>query len=93
MVLLHGPVARVLIATYLVALTIAVRRVQVLPRGVLVGNVVLAVINLALVPSLFFGMNAAFVYAANGWGSVASIGAVNVIWFAVLGGCVLRSRG
>ena len=54
---------------------------------------VLAVINLALVPSLFFGMNAAFVYAANGWGSVASIGAVNLIWFAVHGGCVLGARG
>jgi hypothetical protein len=52
---------------------------------------VLAVVNLALAPSLFFGMDAADFYAANGWGAVASIGAVNVIWFAVLGRAILRS--
>jgi hypothetical protein len=93
MVLLHGPIARVLIATYLIALTAAVARRRVLPRGVQVGNVVIAVVNLAQIPSVFFGMNAAFIYAANGWGSVASIGALNVIWFAIIGGCICRSRG
>jgi len=35
-------------------------------------------------------MDAANFYAANGWGAVASIGALNVIWFAVLGAAILR---
>jgi hypothetical protein len=92
MVLLHGPIARALIATFLTALTISAARTRLLPRWVLTGNILLAFINLALVPSLFFGMNAANFYAANGWGAVASIGAVNVIWFAVLGGSILTRR-
>lgn len=92
MVLLHGPIARGLVATFLIALTVSAARTGLLRRWVLTGNIVLALINLALVPSLFFGMNAAEFYAANGWGAVASIGAINVIWFATLGGAILRSR-
>jgi hypothetical protein len=92
MVFLHGPIARALVATFLVTLTISAARRRLLPSWVLTGNIVLALINLALVPSLFFGMNPAHFYAANGWGAVASIGAVNVIWFAVLGGSILAHR-
>ena len=90
-VLLHGPIARVLIATFLITLAVAARH-AVLPGWVRTGSVVLAVVNLAMVPSLFFGMDPAFAYAANGWGSVASMGAVNMIWFGVLGAAVLRAR-
>ena len=90
-VLLHGPIARLLVAMFLVALSIAARG-GILPGWVRVGNAVLALANLALVPSLFFGMDPAHFYAANGWGSTASIGAVNVIWFGVISVAVLRSR-
>ena len=88
-VLLHGPIARVLIATYLVALAVAARG-GVLPPWACTGSVVVAVVNLAMVPSLFFGTDAAFAYAANGWGSVAVTGAVDLVWFAALGAAVLR---
>jgi hypothetical protein len=37
-------------------------------------------------------MNAAEFYAANGWGAVASIGLINVIWFAIIGGSLLVQR-
>lgn len=92
MVLLHGPIGRVLVATFLLGLAAALSGRGCFPRWVLTGSVVLALANLALVPSLFFGMDAARFYAANGWGAVASIGALNVIWFAVLGRAVLRAR-
>ncbi|ADD39895.1 hypothetical protein [Stackebrandtia nassauensis] len=92
MVLLHGPIARGLVAAFLITLTISAARTGLLRRWVLTGNIILALTNLALVPSLFFGMNAANFYAANGWGAVASIGLINVIWFATLGGALLRSR-
>jgi hypothetical protein len=92
MVLLHGPIARALVATFLISLTISAARTRLLPRWVLVGSVVLALVNLALLPSIFFGMNAAEFYAANGWGAVASIGAINVIWLAILGGSLLVPR-
>ncbi len=92
MVMLHGPIARVLVAVFFLgfAATPAVRRH--FSTRVVKGSVVMAVLNLALVPSIFFGMDAADFYAANGWGATASIGAVNVIWLAVLGRAVLRTR-
>jgi hypothetical protein len=92
MVMLHGPIARVLVAVFFLgfAATPAVRRH--FSTRVVKGCIALAVVNLALVPSIFFGMDAADFYAANGWGATASIGAVNVIWLAVLGRAVLRTR-
>jgi hypothetical protein len=92
MTLLHGPIARVLVATFLIALAAAPEAGRLFSRRVRRGSVVLAVVNLALVPSLFFGMDAADFYAANGWGAVASIGAINVIWIAVLGRALLRAK-
>lgn len=92
MAFLHGPVARVLVATFLVALVHTPLARRHFSRRVRRGSVALAAVNLALVPSLFFGMDAANFYAANGWGATASIGAVNVIWLAVLGGAVLRMK-
>jgi hypothetical protein len=91
MVLLHGPVARVLVATFLIALVLTPTARRRFSRRVRTGSLLLAGINLALIPSLFFGMDAADFYAANGWGAVASIGAINVIWFAVLGRSIIRS--
>jgi len=91
MVMLHGPIARVLVAVFLLALAVTPTARHYFSRRILRGSVVLALVNLALVPSLFFGMDAADFYAANGWGAVASIGAVNVIWFAALGRSVLRT--
>ena len=92
-VLLHGPVARVLVAAFLVGLALAPGASVLFSGRVRAGGVVLAAINLALVPSLFFGMDAKDFYAANGWGATASIGAINVLWLALLGRSVLVSRG
>jgi hypothetical protein len=89
-VLLHGPIARFLVALFLIALYFATAKI--FSNRVRSGSLALAIVNLALVPSLFFGMNPAFFYAANGWGTTATIGAVNMIWFAVLGLAVLRSK-
>ncbi|MCK9932302.1 hypothetical protein MXD62_35050 [Frankia sp. Mgl5] len=90
MALMHGPIARLLIAAFLIALAVAVHRTASLPRRVRKGSVLLAVVNLAFVPSLFFGMDPANFYAANGWGSTASIGIVNMLWTAAIGAAILR---
>jgi hypothetical protein len=92
MALLHGPIARLLVATLLLALAVAIHRTRVLPGWVRTGSVLLALVNLAFVPSLFFGMDPAHFYAANGWGSTASIGAVNMIWIGAIGVALLRGR-
>lgn len=93
MALLHGPIARALVVTFLVALAIEVHRSGVLPSWVRTGSVVLAVVNLAFVPSLFFGMNPENFYAANGWGSTASLGMVNMLWIGAIGVALLRGQG
>jgi hypothetical protein len=90
MVLLHGPIARLLLATFFLALAVAVHRTNSLPRRIGTGSVLLAAVNLAFVPSLFFGMDPANFYAANGWGSTASIGMVNMLWTGAIGAAVLR---
>ncbi len=92
MALLHGPIARFLIATFLITLAVSVRRTGALPRWVANGSLLLAAVNLAFVPSLFFGMDPANFYAANGWGSTASIGAVFMLWTGAVGLAVLRDR-
>ena len=93
MALLHGPIARASVVTFLVALAIEVHRSGVLPSWVRTGSVVLAVVNLAFVPSLFFGMNPENFYAANGWGSTASLGMVNMLWIGAIGVALLRGQG
>jgi hypothetical protein len=92
MALLHGPIARFFVTTFLVALVVAVRRTRVLPRWVATGSLVVAVANLAFVPSLFYGMDPSNFYAANGWGSTASLGAVNMFWIGAISVAILRHR-
>lgn len=91
MAMLHGPIARVLVSVFLIGLACARQASSLFSRRLRGGCIALAIVNLALIPSLFFGMDPADFYAANGWGATASIGAVNVIWFAVLGGAILRN--
>ena len=90
MALLHGPVARLLIAAFLLALAAAIVRSTILPDWVRTGSIFLAVVNLAFVPSLFFGMAPEDFYAANGWGSTASIGMVNMLWVGAIGVALRR---
>ena len=90
MALLHGPIARALIAGHLIALAAAVSRTGALPRWVRTGGIALAAVNLAFVPSLFFGMDPAHFYAANGWGSTASIGSLFLLWTGAVGIAILR---
>lgn len=92
MALLHGPIARILIAAFLVALAVGAHRTGALPQWARTGSVLLAIVNVAFIPSVFYGMNPENFYAANGWGSTASIGAVFMLWTGTLGLTILRGR-
>jgi hypothetical protein len=92
MVLIHGPIARILTAVVLIGIGYAVSRTGMLPRWVTVTGYILAAVNLAFLPSLYFGMDPADFYAANGWGSTASISSVFFYWVAAVGIAVLRRR-
>jgi hypothetical protein len=89
--LMQGGISRLLMALFLVALGIAVGRLRFLPRWVGRSAYVLAVINLAFVPAIFFGDDAADFYSAQGWGTTATMGAVWSLWTLAVSISTLRS--
>lgn len=89
--ILYGSISRLMLALFLTSLGHAVLRTRLLPRWTGRSAYVLAGINLAFVPSLFFGNDPAFFYAANGWGTTALMGAVLSYWLLALGVCTYRS--
>jgi hypothetical protein len=91
--ILYGSISRVMLALFLTAFGYAVSRTRLLPRWTGRSAYVLAGINLAFVPSLFFGNTPANFYAANGWGTTALMGAVLSYWLLAVGICVYRSAG
>jgi hypothetical protein len=92
MVLIHGPIARILTIVVLVSFGLAASRTAGLPRWIGTSAYIIAVANLAFIPSLYFGMNAANFYASNGWGSTATISSVLLYWTAAVGVALLRRR-
>ncbi|CAM5456270.1 hypothetical protein GCM10010329_33320 [Streptomyces spiroverticillatus] len=90
--LLHGSVARLLTAVLLTAAGYAILRSGVLPRWTGHWAYAVAAVNLAFVPSLFFGTDAADFYSAVGWGNTALTAALLVYWALAVGVAVLRRR-
>ncbi|MFJ9630955.1 hypothetical protein ACIRU8_24905 [Streptomyces sp. NPDC101175] len=83
--ILYGSISRLMLAFFLTALGFAVSRTGLLPRWTGRSAYVLAAVNLAFVPSLFFGNTPAHFYAANGWGTTALMGALLSYWLLALG--------
>jgi len=89
--LLQGAVSRLLMGLFLIALGIAVTRLRFLPPWVGRSAYVLAAVNLAFVPAVYFGDDPADFYSAQGWGTTASMGAVWSIWTLAVSISTLRS--
>lgn len=89
--ILYGSISRLLLALFLAATGYTIARTNLLPRWTTRSAYALAAINLAFVPSLFFGNTPADFYAANGWGTTASMGALLSYWLLVLGVSAYRS--
>src|SRR5262249_56094592 len=69
--LLHGSVTRLVTALLLTAAGYAILRTRALPRWSGRIAYLLAAVNLAFVPSLYFGVDPAHFYSALGWGNTA----------------------
>jgi hypothetical protein len=89
--LLQGGVSRLMMALFLIAFGILVVRLDLLPRWVGRSAFVLAVINLAFLPAVYFGDDAADFYSAQGWGTTASMGALWGVWILAVSISLLRS--
>ncbi|WP_067636865.1 hypothetical protein [Nocardia coubleae] len=87
--ILYGTVARLLEGLFLVAFATAAARL--LPRWCIVISWALAAVNFAFVPSLFFGNVPAEFYAANGWGTTATVGGLTLLWLFAIGSALFLS--
>lgn len=89
--LLQGAISRLLMALFLITLGITISQLRFLPAWVARSAYVLAAINLAFVPAMYFGDNAADFYSAQGWGTTASTGALWSLWTLAVSISTLRS--
>ncbi|MEH0548403.1 hypothetical protein QA802_36675 [Streptomyces sp. B21-105] len=89
--ILYGSISRLMLALFLTAFGQAVVRTGLLPRWTGRSAQVLAGVNLGFVPSLFFGNDPAFFYAANGWATTALMGFVLSYWLLAVGISTYRS--
>lgn len=90
--LLYGSITHLLLMVFGLAFGYAVLRTGALRRWAAWSAFAVAVVQLALVPSMFFGFNSYEFYAANGWGSVATFNGLTVLWLALVGVAVFRSK-
>ena len=89
-VLMHGSVTRLVTALLLTAAGYAIVRTRALPRWAGRTAYLLAAVNLAFVPSLFFGMDPARFYSALGWGNTALTAGLITYWAAAVGIAAMR---
>ncbi|MFD3506721.1 hypothetical protein [Nocardia sp. NPDC058666] len=86
---LYGTVSRLMEGLFLVAFAIAAARL--LPRWCIAASWALAAVNFAFVPSLYFGNVPADFYAANGWGTTATVGGFTMLWLFAIGAALYRT--
>lgn len=89
--LLWGSIGRAMTTLFLSASGMAILRGRLMP--VWFGQLawVLAVVNLAFLPAMFFGPDAAQFYSAVGWGTTATIPALVICWILVASIILLRT--
>ncbi|WP_329622518.1 hypothetical protein OG357_20450 [Streptomyces sp. NBC_01255] len=90
--LLYGSIGRILIAVFLVAAGYAVVRSGLLSLWAARSAYAIALINLAFVPSLYFGNDTGHFFSANGWGTTATIASLYAYWVLAVGIALLRQR-
>ncbi|MFI9504015.1 hypothetical protein [Nocardia sp. NPDC052566] len=88
--ILYGSISKLLMALFLGAFAYAFA--DRLPRWTVRSAAVLAVVQLAFVPSLYFGNDPANFYAANGWGTTATMGGFIILWILAASIAILRTR-
>ncbi|MCF3960573.1 hypothetical protein [Streptomyces fuscigenes] len=89
--ILYGSISRLMLGIFLACVGFILSRTRLLPRWTCWSAYTLAAVNLAFVPSLFFGNVPAHFYAANGWGTTALMGAILSYWLLAVGVSTVRS--
>jgi hypothetical protein len=91
-ILIHGSIKRLLTAVLLVPAGYVIIRSGLLPRWVGRVAYTIALVNLAFVPSLYFGKDATEFYSALGWGNSAFTASFLGLWITIVGIILLSRR-
>lgn len=78
--LAHGPIKRLLTVIFLVAAGFAAAESQLWPKWLRVSGYIIALVNLAFVPSLYFGTDPTDFYAVHSWANSAVTGSLLFYW-------------
>lgn len=89
-ILIHGPIKRLLTAILLLAAGFAIIRARIVPVWLGRAAYVIALFNLAFVPSIYFGKDATQFYSALGWGNSAFCASFLAYWIVAVGIVLLR---
>lgn len=90
-ILVHGSIKRMLTAILLLTAAFAIRSTRVLPNWLALASVAIAVVNLAFVPSIYFGKDPTAFYSAIGWGNTALTGSLITYWIIAASIAMLRA--
>ncbi len=88
--LLWGSIGRAMATLFLSAAGLAILRGRLMPAWFGRLAWILAAVNLAFVPSIYFGPDSTHFYSANGWGTTATIPGLVVCWILVASAILLR---
>jgi hypothetical protein len=88
--LFYGSIGRALTCVYLIVVGFGIQRTRIVPGWVARFAYVIAAINLAFVPSLYFGADATRFYSAIGWGNTALVASLIGWWTMATGATLLR---
>ncbi|MEV0251527.1 hypothetical protein AB0H76_33415 [Nocardia sp. NPDC050712] len=89
--ILYGSISKLLMALFLCAFAFGMAKARLLPRWTIRSAYVLAAVLLLFVPSMYFGNNPADFYAANGWGTTATMGGVMMLWLGSVSIALVRA--
>jgi hypothetical protein len=78
--LMYGSIGRLMTTLFTAAAGFAILRTQLMPSWTGRMAYAVALVNLAFVPSLYFGSDAATFYSAVGWGTTASAPTLVICW-------------
>jgi hypothetical protein len=79
-ILVHGSIKRMLTTVILLVAGSAVLKTRMIPRWLGFAACAIGLVNLAFVPSIFFGKDPTAFYSAIGWGNTALVGSLIVYW-------------
>jgi len=89
--LLWGSIGRLMTTLFLSASGFAILRGRFMPAWLAWLAFLVALINLAFVPAMFFGYDAAQFYSAVGWGTTATAPVLVVCWIIIASILLLRT--